>query len=141
MLCAKHLKAAQVRPCDAQSLPWNAFQQFRAATADLVDAHLPDPIGLRTTARKLREDRSTLQLSVFLSTRMRCLEPRLPAGVPEAAMGGLRKWGNKCAGPTFITARTLSDGWVTDARFGREVRACPWCREAGGHRLYHLLSC
>lgn len=67
--------------------------------------------------------------------------PGLPPSAPARAARELRRWAKAAAGPTLNVLRMLCNGWVTDSRFGREVRGCPWCQARAGHRLSHLLAC
>lgn len=106
-----------------------------------MDAHLPDPSGLRAAAKQLWAEQSARRWAEILSVRIRRTEQTLPASAPGAAVAGLKKWAKHCAGPAFDTVRALCGGWVTDARYGRAVRACPWCGKARGHRLSDLLGC
>lgn len=97
------LLAPRRRTAQSRTFLWDEVQQFRAAEAALVEAHLPERTGRRTAARKLCSERSALHWAEILIIRMRRIEASLPCTAPAAAVAGLRKCGKQCAGPTFHT--------------------------------------
>lgn len=106
---------------------WDEIHKIRDEEPDLVEARLPELSTLLGAAKRLWAARTAHDWTEILSERMRRLLSSFTAVAPFNAVPELQKGATRCARPVFNVVRTLCSGWVTDSRFVRDVRPCPWC--------------